>query len=126
MGTDFHQAADNIPDHMMYKGIRFDIYHHIRTVTRDINMHNVAPRGSGLALHRTERGEIILAQQALRSPMHPFSVQRFVKMGYPFTQYRRAQPMIVDDVAITASRGAKSGMKIIRYSFNPTHGDVTR
>ena len=80
----------------------------------------------GLALHRTERGEIILAQQTLRSPMHPFSVQRFVKMGYPFTQYRRAQPMIVDDVAITASRGAKSGMKIIRYSFNPTHGDVTR
>ncbi|OAF42427.1 hypothetical protein AXK33_25460 [Escherichia coli] len=68
-------------------------------MTRDINMHNVAPRGPGLTLHRTERGEIILAQQTLRSPMHPFSVQRFVKMGYSFTQYRRAQPMIVDDVA---------------------------
>ena len=77
--------------------------------------------------HCTARNEVksFSPSKALRSPMHPFSVQRFVKMGYPITQHCRTQAMIVDDVAITASRGAKSGMKIIRYSFNPTHRDVT-
>ncbi len=34
--------------------------------------------------------------------------------------------MIVDDIAITASRSAKSRVKIIRYSFHPAHGNVTR
>ena len=51
-GPDLHQAAYNIPDHMMYKGIRFDIHHHIRAVAGNVNMHHVAPRGTRLALYR--------------------------------------------------------------------------
>ena len=111
---------------MMYKGIRFDIHHHISAVTGNVNVHHVAPRGSRLALHCAKRGKVILPQQTLRGALHARGVERLVKMRDAMTQYRRTQAMIIDDVTIAARRGAEPGMKIRRYMFDPTHRDVTR
>ena len=44
---------------MMYKGIGFDIHHHIRAKTADVYVHDVTPRRAGLTLHRTERGYLV-------------------------------------------------------------------
>ena len=70
---------------MMYKGIRFDIHHHIRAVAGNVNMHHVAPRGTRLALYRAKRGKVILAQQTLRSALHALGVERLVKMRHAMT-----------------------------------------
>lgn len=70
---------------MMYKGIRFDIHHHIRAVAGNVNMHHVAPRGTRLALYRAKRGKVILSQQTLRGALHTLGVERLVKMRYAMT-----------------------------------------
>ncbi len=75
-------------------------------------MHNVAPRGSGLALHRTDEVKSFspskhCAARCIRSA----SAVR--KNGLPLYSVPPGAADDVDDVAITASRGAKSGMKII-------------
>ncbi|MNS89901.1 hypothetical protein D3C72_1239320 [compost metagenome] len=81
-GAYFHQAANDIPHHMMYKGIRFDVHHHIRAITTDVNVHHVSPRGARLALNRTKRGKVIFAEQLLRGTVHTLCIQRLIKMGH--------------------------------------------
>ena len=123
-GTYFHKTADNVPYHMMYKGIRFDVHHHICTITGDVNMHHVAPRGTRLALYRTKRGEIILSQQTLSGALHPLRIQRQIIMGYAAAQYRRPQTMIIDNITIATRRGAEAGVKILRNRLHPAHRNV--
>ncbi|SAH09859.1 Uncharacterised protein [Enterobacter cloacae] len=67
---------------MMYKGIGFDIHHHIRAIPTDVNVHDVTPRRTGLTLHRTKRRKIILSNQTLRRTLHTFCIQRFIKMRH--------------------------------------------
>ncbi len=79
-------------------------------------MHNVAPRGPGLTLHRTERGKSFSPSKhcAARCIRSASSARKNGLLLYS------VPPGAADDcrdVAITASRGAKSGMKIIRYSL---------
>ncbi|MOA13723.1 hypothetical protein D3C78_1337850 [compost metagenome] len=125
-GAYFHQAANNIPHHMMYKGICFDIHHHIRAITADVYVHHVSPRRTRLALHRAKRGKVIFTNQRLRSALHTFRIQRRVKVRHTLPKYRRAKALIVDDVAIATRRGAETRVKIIRHIFHPAHSDVTR
>ncbi|MNJ02497.1 hypothetical protein D3C73_1624690 [compost metagenome] len=59
---------------MMNKGIGFDIYYNIGTMARNLNVLYISPRCVGLALHRTERSEIILAEQCLCRTMHTIGI----------------------------------------------------
>ncbi len=73
-------------------------------------MHNVAPRGSGLAL--TARNEVKSFSPSKHCAARCIVQRPAVrKNGLPLYSVPPGEPMIVDDVAITASRGAKSGMK---------------
>ncbi len=66
---------------MMYKGIRFDIHHHIRAVAGNVNMHHVAPRVRDW--HCTARNEVkSFSQQTLRGALHTLGVERLVKMRH--------------------------------------------
>ena len=110
----------------MHKGVCFNVHHNIVAIARHVDMHNVTPWRTRLALHRTKRGEVILAQQTLCGAVHPLRIQRLVIMRHALAQHRRTQPVIIDDVAVATRRRAKAGVKIVGNSFHPTHRDVTR
>ncbi|MNM67211.1 hypothetical protein D3C81_787320 [compost metagenome] len=81
-------------------------------------------RRLGLALAGAKGAEVMGAKQVLGSFGHALDIQRTVIPGHFLGQVRRANRIVVDDVAIAPGGGLEAGMEVRRHRSRPDHADV--
>ena len=90
-------------------------------LAHDFDELHLPSRVRGLAVHRAERGEIVLAQQTLRCAMHGVCIERPPLPSQVLSAQRRPHVMVEQAIAIAPRARRKPGIERIAHRHTPAH-----
>src|SRR5690606_35060969 len=102
---------------VMEKGIRPDIQHDEAAMLDDLQVVDGLERRLGLATSGPESAEIMSTDQRERRLAHTRHIQRPVVPGHFLGHMRRADRIVVDDIAIAPRHGAEARVKCAGITF---------
>ncbi|MNL41395.1 hypothetical protein D3C87_1638000 [compost metagenome] len=105
----------------MQERIRLQREHEERTPLLDIQAVHMAHRVLGLALRRTEAGEVMLADQGLRRGAHGIHIQRLEAPAGPTCPQRRTNPAAPEQIYIGTRAGGKTRVEFVGHMLRPLH-----
>ncbi|MNZ97829.1 hypothetical protein D3C78_1170900 [compost metagenome] len=125
-GTDGHQHTGDVAHHVVQKGIGPDIQHDEATMLEHAQVMQGLDRRLGLALHGTERSEVMGTDQRHGRLAHARHVQRAVIPGNFLGQMGRTHRIVVDHIAIAPRHSGEARVEMRRHRLRPGHADVAR
>ena len=120
------QRAHDIANHVMQVRVGRDLQPQKIAVAPHLDPLDAPDGGFRLALHRTERGEIVLADQRLCRGMHGRGIERTMDPRRPRALQRRARAAVQDAVTVDAANGPVPRMKADAHLARPLQGNRRR
>jgi hypothetical protein len=124
--SDRQERSDDVPDHVVQECVRLDLDHDLLSASRDRNLADAARRRARLAGDRSERAEIVLADQRDRRPLHRGEIERNALPCDMARIERRAHRPVEDSVTIAPRARCVARVKVFGDDTRPAHGDGRR
>ncbi len=124
--ADRDETSHQVAHHMVQKRVRPKAKVDEIALLDNIDLMKIFHRRLRLTFRRTERGEIVLADQAGGGFAHRVGIERRVAPAGPAGDHRRTHGVDVQRVEIGALEGAEARMEVVRHRPRPLDRDALR